>query len=106
MTLPIHQVRKGQPRPTTLFMQPQAEVMQGHLRRQARLQPPEVMRPFAIEAERMPELLIYGLHALTYPSHPAPEPLGPRRSALALRWAEHLGPVGLPPRRLMGLALQ
>jgi hypothetical protein len=68
MRLPIHQLRKGQPRPTELVIQPQAEIMQGHLRRHACLTPTEVMGPFTIETERMPELLIYRLHDLAHPT--------------------------------------
>src|SRR5215470_1578774 len=88
------------------FIQPDTEIMQSHPRRQADLKPPEVMGPFTIEAEGMPELLIHGLDDLTHPGKPAPKPLGPRPSASALRWADPLGPIGLPPRRMMGLALK
>src|SRR5919202_419848 len=80
--------------------------MQGHLRCQACLKSAKVMGPFTIEAERMPELLIHGLDDLTHAGQPAPEPLGPRPSAIALRRADPLGPIGLPPRRMMGLALK
>src|SRR5215467_13507177 len=59
-------------------------VTQGDLGGQPRLQPAEFMRPLSVEAEGMRELLLHRLHALAHPSHPAPEPLGPRRSALAL----------------------
>jgi len=55
-------------------MQPATEVMQGHLRRHAYLQPPEVVGPFTIEAERLPALLLHGLHDRT--------PARPRRSRL------------------------
>jgi hypothetical protein len=106
MRLPIYQVCESQPWPTQLFIQPDTEVMQGHLRRQAYLKPTEVMGPFTIKAERMLELLIHGLDDLTHPGQPAPEPLGPRPSAIALRRADHLGPISLPPRRMMGLALK
>ena len=68
LRLPIHQVRTGQLRPAELCMQPYAEVMQRHLRGQARLKPTEIMGPFSIKAEGMRELLIHGLHDLAYPS--------------------------------------
>src|SRR5918912_3723157 len=106
MRLPVHQAGEGQSWPAQLFIQPETEVMQGHLRCHACLKPTEVMGPFTIEAERMPKLLIHGLDDLTHPGQPAPEPLGPRPSAIALRRADHLGPIGLPPRRMMGLALK
>src|SRR4029434_9177221 len=106
MRLPVHQVCESQPWPAQLFIQPDTEVMQGHLRRQAYLKPTEVVGPFTIEAERMPELLIHGLHDLTHPSQPAPEPLGPRHSAIALRRADDLGAVGLPPGLLVGVSFE
>src|SRR5690349_3171631 len=106
MKLPVHQVCEGQPWPAQLFIQPDTEVMQGHLRRQTRLKPTEVMGPFTIEAEGMPKLLIHRLDDLTHPCQPAPEPLGPRRSTIALRRADDLGAIGLPPGLLVGLSFE
>src|SRR5262245_65310718 len=80
--------------------------MESHLRRHARLKPSEVMGPLPVEAERMPELLIHRLHHLTPPSQPAPEPLGPRRSAIALRRADDLSARGLPPGLLVGRSFE
>src|SRR5689334_23558272 len=80
--------------------------MQGHLRCQTRLKSTEVMGPFTIEAEGMPELLIHGLDDLTHPRQAVPEPLGPRRSAIALGRAEDLGAIGLPPGLLIGLPFE
>jgi hypothetical protein len=77
MKLPIHQVRKGQPRPAPLFLQPDTTVTQGHLRRQARLQPSEVMGPLSVHAEGVRELLVDRLHDLPHASQ--------RRSALGHR---------------------
>src|SRR5215471_20492033 len=105
MRLPVHQVCESQPWPAQLFIQPDTEVMQGHLRRPARLKPTEVMGPFTIEAEGRPELLIHGLDNLPHSRQPAPEPLGPRRSALALGRADGLGARGLPPGLVVGLPL-
>src|SRR5215469_11502013 len=106
MRLPMHQVCEGQPWPVQLVMHPDTEVMQGHLRRQTRLKPTEVMGPFPIEAEGMPELLIYGLDDLTHPRQPAPEPLGPGCSAIALGRADDLGAIGLPPGLLVGVPFE
>ena len=80
--------------------------MQRNLRGQARLKPAEIMRPFPIEAEGMRELVIHGLHALAHSSHPAPEPLGPRRPTVALGRADDLGAIGLPPGHLIGSPLE
>src|SRR5919199_1674435 len=106
MRLPGHQVRKSKTWPAKLLIEPDTKIMQCDLCRQARLKSAEVMGPFAIEAERMPELLIHGLHDLTHPSHPAPKPLGPRRSAIALRRAKDLGAIGLPPGLLVGVSFE
>ena len=79
--------------------------MQRHLRGQARLKPPEIMGPFPIETEGMMELLVRRLHDLAHPSKPTPEPLGPRRPAIALGRTDDEGAIGLPPYRLVGLPL-
>src|ERR671932_260671 len=64
------------------------------------------MGPFTVEAEGMPELLIDRLHDLTHPSQPAPEPLGPRRSTIALRRADDLSAIGCPPGLLVGFPFE
>src|SRR5829696_9110415 len=81
MSLPVHQVCKGQPRPAELLIQPHAEVMQGDPRSQAHLQPAECVGPFPIQAEGMLELVMDRLHNLADASEPAPQRLGPRPSA-------------------------
>src|SRR5262245_12104245 len=80
--------------------------MQRDLCRQTRLKSAEVMGPFTVEAEGMLELLIHGLHNLTHPSQPAPKPLGPRRSTIALRRTDDLSAIGLPPGLLVGLPFE
>src|SRR5215475_268104 len=106
MRLPGHQVRKSKTWPAELLIEPDTKIMQRDLRRQARLKSAEVMRPFAIEAESMPELLIHGLHDLAYSRQPAAEPLGPRHTAITLRWAENLGAIGPPPGLVVGVPLE
>src|SRR5919109_4439970 len=106
MNLPVYQVRKGQPRPAELLIQPDAEVMQGDFGGQARLKPAEVMRPLSVETEGMSELLIHRLHDLAHPSHPAPEPLGPRGPTITLGGADDLGAIHPPPCRLIDLPLE
>src|SRR5215470_6529564 len=87
-------------------MQPHAEVLQGHLRGQARLQPTERMGPFPLEAEGMLELVMDRLHHLADAREPAPQRLGPWPLAVPLGRAEDLGPVDRPPRPLVGLPLK
>src|SRR5919205_1636138 len=102
MRLPVHQVREGQRRPAQLAIEPHAEVMESYLRDQARLKPAEVMGPFPIEAEGMMELLVHRLHDLAHPSEPTPEPLGPRRPAIALGGADDLGAISPSPFNMCG----
>src|SRR5215468_10336613 len=87
-------------------MQPDAEVMPGDLRGQARRQPAERMGPFPLAAQGVRELLMDRLHHLADAREPAPPWLGPRPLAGAPRWADDLGAVGPPPRRMVRLALK
>ena len=105
MRFPGHQVRKGQPRPAELVIHPEAEVRQGDLGGQARLQPAQLMGPFPIQAEGMLELRVDGLHTLADAREPAPPRLGPRPLPVPPGWAEDLGAGGRPPRRMVRLAL-
>ena len=68
MRLPGHQVPKSKAWPAKLLIEPDTKMMQRHLCSQACLKSAEVMGPFAIDAEGMPELLIHGLHDLPYSS--------------------------------------
>src|SRR5262252_2054176 len=97
MNLPVHQVHKGQPRPAELLIDPDAEVMQGDLGGQARLQSAQLMRPFPIQAEGMMELLVDGLHNLADAREPAPPRLGPRPLTVPPGRANNLGAVERPP---------
>ena len=106
MSLPVYQVRKGQPWPAELFIEPDTKIMQRDFCRQACLKSAEVMGPFAIEAERLPELLLHGLHDLAYSSQPASESLGPRHAAVALRRTDDLGALGSPARLVVGVPLE
>src|ERR687888_304552 len=105
MSLPVHQVCKGQPRPAELLIQPNAEVMQGDPRSSAHLQPAECVGPFPIQAEGMLELVMDRLHNLADAREPAPQRLGPRPLTVPLGRADALGAVGRPPRPMIGLAL-
>src|SRR5215510_10007693 len=106
MRLPVHQVCKGQPRPAELFIQPDAEIMQGDLCGQACLKPAELMGPFTIQTEGMMELLVHCLHHLAYPRQPATQPLGPRRFTITLGRTDALGSIAPPPRSLLVLSLE
>jgi hypothetical protein len=106
MHLPVYQVRKGQPRPTELLIQPNTEVMQGELRGQERLQFTECMGPFSIQAKGMMKLVIACLYNGADVSEPALQRLGSRRPPVPLGQADDLSPVGRPPRAMISLALK
>src|SRR5262249_48410157 len=78
MRLPVRQVCKGQSGPAKLLIQPDAEVMQGNLRGQARLQPTELMGAFPIQAEGILELVMDRRHNLADTREPVSPRLGPR----------------------------
>ena len=80
--------------------------MQGDLCSEARVKTAEIMGPFTVQAAGRMELLVHRLHHLAYPSHPAPEPLGPWRLAMALGRTDDLGSVAPPPPRMRRLPLK
>src|SRR4029453_18591629 len=89
-----------------LFIQPDAEIMQGDLCGQACLKPAELMGPFTIQTEGMMELLVHCLHHLAYPRQPATQPLGPRGVTMALGRTNDLRSIVFPPRSLLCLSLE
>src|SRR5918999_3407219 len=106
MRLPIHQVCERQPRPAKVFIQPHAEVMQCDLGRQTGPKSAELMGPLPVQAKSMKQLVVDRFDDLTEAGQPAPQGLGPWRPAIALWWTDNLGSVGLPPPRLVCLALK
>jgi hypothetical protein len=104
--LPIHQVREGKTGATKLFIEPDAEVVQGHLRRQASLKAAPSMGTLVAKAEGMMHFVVDGLDDLAHPGQPAAPPLRPRMVAIPLRRAPHLGPLVVPPAPVCGLALE
>ena len=63
-SLPINQVRKGQRQAPDLDVEPEAEDMQGHLRRQARPKACEGMRPLMLQTEGLQQAVVDGLRDL------------------------------------------
>jgi hypothetical protein len=89
-----------------LFIQPDAEVMQRHLRRQAGLKAGEGMGALAREAEGMMPLVVDRLDDLAHPGQPTAHTFGPGMSAIPLRRANHLGPIAGPPAHMSSLSLE
>src|SRR5918996_914899 len=106
MRLPIHQVRERQPRPAQVFIQPHTEIMQRDLGRQTGPKSAELMGPLPVQAKGMKQLVVDRFDDLTDAGQPAPQGLGPWRPAIALWRTDDQGAVGLPPSRLVRLALK
>src|SRR5262245_52368027 len=106
MSLPVHQVRKGQPRPAELFIHPDTEIMQGNLCRQTGAKPAQLMRPLSVQAKGLTQLIVDRFDDLTHPRHPATQRLRPWHLAIALGRTDALGSVGLPPRGMVRLSLK
>src|SRR5678816_3785541 len=106
MSLPIHQVCERQQRPAQVFIQPHAEVMQGDLGRPTGPEPAEIMRSLPVQAKGMKQLVVDRFDDLTDSSQPAPQRLRPLPPTLPLWRTDDLGSVGLPPPRLVRLALK
>lgn len=77
MRLSSQQVSEGQPRTTKLLVEPDAEVVQCHPRRQARSQAAQFVGTLPVKAEGAQELVVDRLHDLADEGHPPPETLGP-----------------------------
>jgi hypothetical protein len=89
-----------------LLIEPDAEVVQRHLRRQAGLKAARVVRTLPTEAKGLVDLVVDGLNALTAPGQPAAQTLRPGPVAMALRRASHRRPVTLPPAHGRSLPLE
>jgi hypothetical protein len=77
--------------------------MQRDLGGQACLEVSEHMWAFPVQPEGMLALVVHGLDSLVYPGQPVPQPLGPRPRTVALRRADHGGPIALwPPQTAPG----
>src|SRR5688500_3475901 len=106
MRLPIHQVCEREPGPAKVFIQPHAEVMQRDLGHQTGPKPPELMGSLPVQAKGMKQLIVDRLDDLTDAGQPATQGLRPGGPTIAPRRTEDLGPVGLPPPRLVRLSLK
>jgi hypothetical protein len=66
--LPSHHVREGKTGATKLLIEPDADVVQGHLRRQASLKADPGMGTLVAEAEGLMHVVVDGLNDLAHPS--------------------------------------
>jgi len=93
-------------RAAEITVEPEAEVVQRDLGGDARLHASQGVRPLAIEAEGMEELIDDGFDDLARAGQPAPPELGPGTQAGALGRADHHRAVALMPVLMVGPALE
>ena len=80
---PSQQFSEGQPGATESIVEPDAEVVQGHPRRQTRPQPTQLVRPLLPQAEGVEKFVVDRLHDLADAGHPTPQALGPSLAGVA-----------------------
>src|SRR5215212_3939648 len=81
MRSPSEQVSEGQPGTTELPIEPDAEVVQSHPRRQTCSQSLKLMRPLPPQAEGVEQFVVGALHNLADGGHPPPAALDGGESA-------------------------
>ena len=106
MNSPSHQICKLQTGPTELVVEPDAEVMQRHPRRQSSSQTPDLVRPLLPQAEGVKQLVVDRLYDLTNASDPPPQALGPGLLRVALGRMDDLGSVALQPTLMIVFSLE
>src|SRR5918995_6996009 len=104
---PTQQVCKGQARTTELIVEPDAEVVQRHPRRQASPQSLKLMGPLPPEAEGVEQLLVDALHDLADARDPPPQTFGPASLAgVAFGRMDDVRSVTLEPPEVVFSALE
>src|SRR5919201_1138622 len=93
-------------RAAEVIIKPEAEVVQRDLGGDARLHASQCVRPLAIEAEGMEELVDDGFDNLARAGQPTPPELGPGMQADALGRADHHGAIALMPVLMVGTPLE
>jgi Sodium/hydrogen exchanger family len=104
--LPLNQVRERQRRTPELDVEPQVEVMQGHLGGQARPEAREGMGALVLQTAGRQQAVMDRLHELADAGVPAPQGLGPVARSTALGFGNDGGPVALSLGGVPGAALK
>ena len=90
-----------------MLIEPDAEVVQGHSRRQASPQTLKLMGPLPPQAEGIEELLVDALDDLANARYPPPQALGPASLArVAFGRMDEVCPVTLEPPEVVFGALK
>ena len=102
MSSPSHQICELQPGSAELVVEPDAEVVQRHPRRQSGTQTLDLMGTLSPEAEGVEEFVIHRLYDLTYPGNPLPQALGPASLfGVALGRMDYLRSVVIEPAAMV-----
>jgi hypothetical protein len=92
---------------TELVVEPDAEVMQRHPRRQSSSQTPDLVGPLLPQAEGVKQLVVDPLYNLTNASDPPPQALGPASLLrVALGRMDDLGSVAFQPTPMIVFSLE
>src|SRR5215210_9532424 len=97
MRSPSEQVSEGQPGTTELLIEPDAEVVQSHPRRQTCSQSLKLMGPLPSQAKGVEQLVVSALYDLADGGHPSPQMLGPGLDRVPFGRMDYLRPVALSP---------
>src|SRR5215210_454665 len=97
MRSPSEQVSEGQPGATELLIEPDAEVVQSHPRRQTCSQSLKLMGTLPPQAEGVEQLVVGALHDLADGGHPPPEALGPGLFRVPFGRMDDSSPVVMEP---------
>src|SRR3982751_5524799 len=106
MRSPSHQICELQPRSAEPVVEPDAEVVQSHPRRQPGSQTLDLVGPLPPQAEGVEELVVDRLDDLTYPGDPPPQALGPGLPGVALGRMDELDSVAFQPTPMILYSLE
>src|SRR5262249_21920524 len=99
-------IDKCQALSSELLVQPDAEIVQTHHRRQTGQQARECVRALAFQTEGFEQLVMHRLDNLALTCEPAAQTLRPAYLAVALGWADHLGTIPVSPASVPVVALK
>src|SRR5215210_5682458 len=106
MRSPSEQISEGQPGATEPIVEPDAEVMQRHPRRQSSSQTSDLVGPLPPQAEGVKQLVVDRLYDLTNAGDPSPQALGPGLLGVALGRMDDLGSVAFQPTPMIVFSLE
>jgi hypothetical protein len=89
-----------------LVVEPDAEVMQRHPRRQSSSQTPDLVGPLLPQTEGVKQLVVDRLYDLTNAGDPPPQALGPGLLGVALGRMDDLGSVAFQPTQMIVFSLE